>query len=135
MRCLIAAVAVAIGLSGCGNRIPRVVLDRGIVPCAAGAEKDFLTADALQCWMDAPNGRWRLVDLGFHQDALVLDIVATSLDDAEEVARRAAANHSRDYTEILVYARPEPSTAETMVRRVRWVRGSDRLDTLDFPGP
>lgn len=112
-----------------------MVLDRGIVPCAAGAEKDFLTSDALQCWMDAPGGRWRLVDLGFHQDALVLDIVVTALDDAAEVTRRAAANHSRDYAEIDVYARLEPSTADTLVRRVRWLRGSDRLDTLDFPGP
>ena len=68
-------------------------------------------------------------------EALVLDVIVTSLEDAAEIARRAGANHARDYSEIVVYARLDPSTPETTVRRVRWLRGSERLDTLDFPGP
>ena len=122
-------------VSGCASRPRRVVLDRGIVPCPAGAEKDFLAPDALQCWMSAAGGRWRLVDLGFHLEGLVLDVIVTSLDDAEEITRRAETNHAGAYSEILVYARLDPSTPDSLVRRVRWVRGNDRLDTLDFAGP
>jgi hypothetical protein len=110
------------------------VADLGIPPCRADAVRRLLLPDALQCWFQAQHGRWRLMDHGQHLEALVVDVAADDLRDAEEIARRFVDSEGRIYSEILVYAHLEPVAPEARVRRVRWTRGAGKYESIEYGG-
>jgi hypothetical protein len=118
------------GLSSCAARRPARA-DHGIARCPAVTAGDLLSADALQCWLDAPHGRWRILSHESHYDVLVVQVEALAVRDAEAIARRFVNGQGRTFSEILVYTNPEPSAAQPRIRRVRWVRG-EGFDTLEF---
>jgi hypothetical protein len=124
-------LVLALGCADCAARRPSRV-DMGIPRCPAGADTDFLTADSLQCWFDGPGGRWRIVDLGSHLQALVVDVRVARLSDTDVITEQFAANHRRDYAEIVVYGRTEPWSPS--VRRARWTAAGG-VEALEFPGP
>ena len=118
-------------LTNCASR--RVdVPDYGIPPCPIAAQRDLFSSDALQCWFEAPRGRWRRLDHQSHLEALVVFVEARDVRDAESIARRLVEDPVADaYSEILVYVNPERPGGLSRVRRVRWTRGAG-FDTLDF---
>jgi hypothetical protein len=109
------------GLSTCAAR-QAIRNDYGIPRCPVGAAADLLSVNALQCWFDAPHGRWRILSHGSHYDLLVVNVEALDLSDADAIARRFAAGEGRTFSEILVYTQPEPSGNSSRIRRVRWTR-------------
>jgi hypothetical protein len=121
--------AVAFG-PGCAARETQRN-DFGIPRCPAAAADALLSPDALQCWFDAQHGRWRILShVSFH-DALVVEVEARSLNDADEIARRFTAGESGLFSEILVYTQTEPGKPSSRVRRVRWTRSAG-YDMLEF---
>ena len=106
----------------------------GVERCATGAEAALLSVDALQCWFGARHGRWRTLKHESHFDVLVVEVEALDLRDAEEIARRFAAQVYREFSEILVYAHPEPPGDAGRVRRVQWTRAKG-IEAFDFTDP
>jgi len=128
-----AVVAIGLGLGalpGCAARRPGR-LDYGIPHCAADAANALLAAGALQCWFDAAHGRWRTLSHESHYDVLVVHVQALDLRDTGEIARRFVAGENGTFSEILVYAEPEPPTGSARNRRVRWTRDTG-FEVLDF---
>jgi len=128
-----AVVAIGLGLGalpGCAARRPGR-FDYGIPHCAADAAHALLAAGALQCWFDAAHGRWRTLSHESHYDVLVVHVQALDLRDAGEIARRFVAGENGTFSEILVYAEPEPPTGSARNRRVRWTRDTG-FEVLDF---
>jgi hypothetical protein len=128
-----AAAAIGLGLGalpGCAARRPGRS-DYGIPHCAADDAKGLLAAGALQCWFDAAHGRWRTLSHESHYDVLVVHVQALDLRDAGEIARRFVAGENGTFSEILVYAEPEPPTGSARNRRVRWTRDTG-FELLDF---
>jgi hypothetical protein len=105
----------------------------GIHACPPGAGDDLLSTDALQCWFDAPNGRWRTLSHESHFAVLVVNVEANDLNDAESIARRFVASERQTFEEILVYVRAESTDGEK-VRRIRWTAQSG-FETLEFSAP
>jgi hypothetical protein len=128
---VLCASAVA---SSCAMRQTRVRDDFGIPSCPGGAEKNLLSSEALQCWFNAPHGRWRTLNHQSHLQALVVDVDARDLRDAIEIARSLVKDpFVRPFSEVLVYvARPEGR--DVRIRRVRWTPTTG-FDTLDFTSP
>ena len=126
-----AAGAVCVGSWGCAARQARAQTDLGIPVCDDTASRALLSSDALQCWFTAPHGRWRTLNHQSHLEALVVEIDAQDLRDAEHIAQRVVDDPMvRPFSEILVYvARTEGR--ESRIRRVRWMRGLG-FDTLEF---
>ena len=120
--------------SACALRQPRAQQDFGIPPCPDDAGDRLLSADALQCWLSAPHGRWRRLNHQSHLEALVVEIEAQDLRDAVTIAQRVVADPMAGvFSEILVYV-AQPGQSESQIRRVRWTRGG-RFETLDFSSP
>ena len=118
--------------SGCArNRPPRT--DYGIPRCAPGAENDLVSVAALQCWFDAPHGRWRIVEHHSLYQELVVDVEAISLSDADEIARRFVASAGGAFSEMLIYVHPESPRPAPRVRRVRWTRAHG-FESIEFSG-
>jgi hypothetical protein len=114
---------------------PRLAWDaRGIPACAANAAENLLAVRSLQCWFDAAHGRWRTVSHVSVYGAIVIQIEAAELLDAEEIARRFVADCGDRFLEILVYVRKDLEEAPRAVRRVQWTR-REGVQTLDFTGP
>src|SRR5262245_21973306 len=112
----IALVLAAVALWSCaGRRLNRG--DLGIPRCPATAAADLLSIDALQCWFDAPHGRWRVLLVESHLDVLVVQTEARDIRDANEIARRFVAGEGQKFSEILVYAQPESAAQGTRMRR------------------
>ena len=106
--------------------------DYGIPPWPAGAERNLLSADALQCWFAAHHGRWRRLDQQSHLEALVVFVEARDGRDAVAIAQKLVDDPGANaYTEVLVYVRREEGGAGSSTRRVRWTR-STGFETLDF---
>jgi hypothetical protein len=105
--------------------------DLGIPRCPPAAAGDLLSADALQCWFDAPHGRWRTLSHESHYTVVVVHVAAQSLQDARDIARRFVAGEGEHFSEILVYAEPESADGRTRTRRVRWTRDGG-FEELDF---
>jgi hypothetical protein len=127
----VAALIIAGALaSSCAARRP-VARDYGIPDCPERAERDLLSSQALQCWFTAPHGRWRTLGHQSHLEALVVEVEARDLRDAEEIARRVVDPVASAFSEVLVYVQGEPRDRRVRVRRVRWTRGTG-FDTLDF---
>jgi hypothetical protein len=106
---------------------------RGIPRCQPGAEDDLLSADALRCWLDAPNGHWRTLARAWAFRALVVKAEASDVTDAEEIARRWVADCGDQFSEILVYVQREPAPTPTLIRRVQWTPAGG-FETLEFTG-
>jgi hypothetical protein len=113
--------------------------ERGLLPCPPTAINDLLSAHALQCWFDASNGRWRTLDRVSAHGALVVDIEATTVTDAEEIARRFVTDRGGGrFSEVLVYVYLQPvSKARASVRRIRWTAptGFETMDFTTVPAP
>jgi hypothetical protein len=127
-----ASIAAAFAISShCALRQARPQQDFGIPDCVDGAGKDVLSSDALQCWFTARHGRWRMLNHQSHLEAIVVEVEARDLGDADEIARRIVASVDVAYSEVLVYVQDESPVDHRRVRRVRWTRDSG-YDTLDF---
>jgi hypothetical protein len=103
---------------------------RGIPPCAAQAGSDLLAPAALECWLDASHGRWRIVTHVSAHGALVVEIVVEDLRDGDAVARRVVDGTRARFSEVLVYVRPDmPGPGDVSVVRTRWTsqHGFERL--------
>ncbi len=133
-RAAIAAIAliisVVVSASGCAaRRAPRP--DYGIPVCPVAAAETLLSPDALQCWFTAQHGRWRILSHVSLYDALVVQVEAQSVSDADEIARRFIERESEPFTEVLVYTHPESRKPSSRVRRVRWTRSAG-YEALEF---
>jgi hypothetical protein len=102
----------------------------GIPRCPAAAADELLSVEALQCWFDAPHGRWRTLSRESHHDVLVVHVEALDARDAEEIARRFVVAESVNFSEILVYTQPELLTVSSRIQRMRWTpdRGFEVLE-------
>jgi hypothetical protein len=133
---LIAAALAGVGAlsSGCVMRHARPLGDIGIPVCAAGADRDLLSSNALQCWFTASHGQWRTLNHQSHLEALVVDVEARDLRDAVEIAQRVVADPMVGaFAEILVYV-ARTQGRESHIRRVRWTRGNG-FETLEYSSP
>ena len=121
---------VVVSGSGCAlRRAPRA--DYGIPVCPAAAADALLSPNALQCWFAARHGRWRILSHVSLYDALVVQVEAQSLRDADEIARRFTGRESEPFSEILVYTHSESGGPSSKVRRVRWTRSTGH-EVLEF---
>ena len=104
--------------------------DLGIPACPAPALTELLSPAALQCWLDAPNGRWRILGHESVHGAVVVRVKATQLRDAEAIAQRFVDDAGSRSSEILVYVTAESSGQRQITRRIRWAprRGFDALE-------
>jgi hypothetical protein len=116
--------------AACATRRP-VASDYGVPPCPPEAADRLLSDEALQCWFQAPRGRWRTLKQESHFDVLVVRVEARDSRDAGDIARRFVAAGQLEFSEILLYVQPEPPADPTAIRRVRWTRESG-FETLDF---
>lgn len=122
---------LAVISASCAARQERAQADLGIPMCGADASQALLSSDALQCWFTAPHGRWRTLNHQSHLEALVVEIDARDLRDAEHIAQRVVEDPMvGSFTEILVYV-SRAEGRESRIRRVRWMRGLG-FDTLEF---
>jgi hypothetical protein len=130
----LAAVALAVAVSGCASARIKPVPDIGVNDCAPNASAALLSVDALQCWLPAPHGWWRTLSHASHFDVLLVQAEATDLRDAVDIARAFAANQRETFSEILVYVREPAHAGRVRTRRVRWTRAGG-LETFDFTAP
>jgi hypothetical protein len=116
---LIALVLLVGGYSGRAG-----VSVEGIPPCAPGADGDLFSSDALQCWLPAPRGSWRILSIDSANGAAVITVEARNPRDATDIAERFVASASEGYSELLVYVqrRPDPRVVQGEIIRVRWTR-------------
>jgi hypothetical protein len=127
-----AALIICVIASGSGCASRRVPLaDYGIPVCPVAAADALLSPDALQCWFAARHGRWRILSHVALYDALVVQVEAQSLRDADEIARRFTEREGQPFSEILVYTHSESRQPDAKVRRVRWTRITG-FDILEF---
>ena len=132
-RSVVVATALIVWVVGCGCAARRMArTDYGIPACPPAAVDALLSPDALQCWFAARHGRWRILSHVSLYDALVVQVEAQSLRDADEIIRRFTEPHSELFSEILVYTHSESRTPSAMVRRVRWTKSSG-YEALEFP--
>jgi hypothetical protein len=133
---LTVAIAIACGAvvaSGCRTVLRRPPgNDYGVQRCSAAAGADLLSVDALQCWFSARHGRWRTLNRESHFDVLVVQVEASDVRDAEEIARRFVAQKRGEFTEILLYVHPERALGSAQQRRVQWTLDGG-FSVLDFP--
>jgi hypothetical protein len=132
---LTAAVVAAVGALSLGRDARPPESDLGIPACPASALDRLLSPDALQCWLDAPNGRWRIVGHESVHRALIVHVEAAQLSDAEAIARRLVVGEASRFAEILVYVNEDKASSERVTRRVRWspARGFDVLEFAAEP--
>jgi hypothetical protein len=92
--------------------------------------ENYLDANAQQCWHEAPHGPWRTLGHDLHYNTIVAEIEASSLDDADEIARRFVEVHGEKFEEILIYVQAASAPKTSAIRRVRWItgRGYDHLE-------
>jgi hypothetical protein len=121
---LILVVSITAGCAHSGARATRY----GVKPCPPGVA--LLSADALQCWFDAPRGHWRTLSTESHFDVLVVHVEAFDIRDGEDIGKRFVDAYNATFSEILIYVQPEQRNAP-VTRRVRWTR-SGGLSTFDF---
>src|SRR5687768_2873772 len=93
--------------------------DLGIPACQASALTDLLSPAALQCWLDAPNGRWRILGHESVHGAVVVHVKAAQLRDAEAIAQRFVDDAGSRSSEIPVYVTAESPGTFHVTRRIR----------------
>jgi len=113
------------------HRAASVVPDYGITPCPDAADEHLLSTDALQCWFDAPHGRWRTLSHESHFAVLVTQIEAADVRDARHIAERFVDGERETFSEILIYVQGELESDGRMVRRIRWT-SEHGFEALDF---
>jgi hypothetical protein len=116
------ALATALGLLFDGSHVSTARNDFGITPCPTSAQQDLLSAHALQCWFPAPGGRWRTLARVSAHGALVVEVEATALSDAELIARQFVTDRGGKFSEVLVYAQRESAVPPLTIRRIRWTQ-------------
>lgn len=127
---LIAASALALALHftpslGFGQA-PRAP---GIPDCPVDATTDVLSADALQCWIPAPHGLWRILAHASANGALVVETSTGDFRDADHIGSVVAQSVGDRYSEVLVYVRLEDAGNQRTVRlRVTRHGKPERLD-------
>jgi hypothetical protein len=122
-------------LTACAtHRRAAAMPDAGIQPCPATASDELLSTDALQCWFEAPHGRWRTVSHESHYAVLVVSVEAADVRDAELIAQRFVTSERRTFSEILLYVQRELPSAGNIVRRIRWTLDGG-FEALDFNLP
>jgi hypothetical protein len=107
--------------------------NRGIARCPVEGRQDLLSFHALQCWFDAPGGRWRMLSRVSVYDALIVEAEATELVDAHEIARTLAAIDQGRFAEVLVYVQRESAADPSVIRRIRWTRPTG-FEALQYTG-
>jgi hypothetical protein len=130
---VLTGAAVVIALGSLVTTGPERVMpdEHGILPCPASARQDLLSADALQCWFEARNGRWRTLNRVSAHGALVVEVEATAMADAENIAQQFVTDRGGGrFSEVLVYVEG-PSAPPRSIRRIRWT-GSTGFETMDF---
>ena len=130
---MFALMGLALAATGCGHhRAPRS--DYGIRPCPPSADGRLLSADALQCWFTAANGRWRTLSHESHYAVLVVSVEAADVRDADMIAQRFVTSERQTFSEILLYVQRELRSDGSIVRRIRWtIEGG--FEALDFNLP
>jgi len=131
IRLLGQVVTVASFCSCATHRTVSVAPDYGISPCPDAADQQLLSADALQCWFDAPHGRWRTLSHESHFAVLVAQVGAADVRDAEHIARRFVDGERETFSEILIYVQGELESDAQTVRRIRWT-SEHGFEALDF---
>jgi hypothetical protein len=101
--------------------------------CPPGPVENYLAANAQKCWFEAPHGRWRTLGHDLHYYTIVAEAEASSLEDADEIARRFVEVHGEKFEEILIYVQEVLAPKTSMIRRVRWIKGSG-YDHLEYVG-
>jgi hypothetical protein len=129
----VVALSVSVLFVVSGGRLRRLD-NHGIPPCPAGAPHDLLAANALQCWLTASHGRWRTLSHQEAYGALVVEVEAVDLADADEIARRFVDGQQQAFSEMSIYVQRESSAGPTPIRRVRWTPEVG-FETLDFTAP
>ncbi len=124
----------ALWLSGCALHHTTAPPAPGITACAPAAEHDLLSAGALQCWLEAPHGRWRILSHESHFDVLVVHTEAHDRRDAADIAHRIVDHLRARFSEILVYTQQPTREANARILRVEWTRAGG-FDTIEFVGP
>jgi hypothetical protein len=131
---LLAAVATTIALSlpgavPAGRRAVLAIEREGRTPdCPAGAKRDVLSPDALECWFYEESAAWKIVTAVSAHGALVLETEVTDAAVLPAVARGVVRGSAGRFTEVLVYgmvlAPRDSLAADTgagdVVTRVRW---------------
>jgi hypothetical protein len=101
--------------------------------CPSGPVENYLAERAQKCWYDAPHGRWRTLGHDLHYQTIVAETEASSLNDADEIARRFVEVHGGKFEEILIYVQETSAPKSSLIRRVRWIKGTG-YDRLEFVG-
>jgi hypothetical protein len=128
---------LALILTWTGSRERSNRADYGIIKCPEGAHADLLSSTALQCWFGAAGGRWRTLAHVSAHGALVVEVGAAVVNDADEIARRFVADRGGRFSEVLVYVQREGAIAPMQIRRIRWTEtsGFERVDFTTSPAP
>jgi hypothetical protein len=101
--------------------------------CPTGPVDNYLAEKAQKCWHEAPHGRWRTLGHDLHYYTIVAEAEASSLEDADEIARRFVELHGDKFQEILIYVQEILAPKTSLIRRVRWIKGSG-YDRLEYVG-
>src|SRR5687768_409421 len=118
MRCCYRILGLSLmGLAACCTA---PVQDDSIPPCRWQPGDGLLSESALQCWMGSIDARWRRLKHNSHYDTLVVYIEVSSLEAATRVTRQFVEAEGRRYSEIVIYAYPQPYATGDLIRRVRW---------------
>lgn len=131
----VAVVMAGAWLAGCAVRSVERPNHR-MSYCPPGRIDNYLSSEARQCWFYAPQGRWRTLSHELHYDVVVVRVEATSLDDADAIARRFVEVHGRRFSEVMIYVQAESAPMPPRIRRVRWTdnTGFERLEFIGLPG-
>jgi hypothetical protein len=127
----VVGMMAAVGAVGLRRVDPRVSEDFGIPACPASAVRELLSVAALQCWLEAPNGRWRILGHESLHGELIVHVNAAQVRDAEAIARRFVDSEGQRSSEILLYVNAEPPSSAAVTRRVRWTPGRG-VEVLEF---
>jgi hypothetical protein len=126
----VGAIALAVGLHPSLGFRSAARHAPGIAHCPVGAERDILAPDALQCWMRAPHGLWRIQTHVSAHGALVIETSADDLSDANHIAEVIRRSVDARFSETLLYVRTESGGTRGTVR-LRWTRHGP-LERLEF---
>jgi hypothetical protein len=135
LAAVVVGILAAMGLLSTRRGEGRSQGDLGIPTCPASALTELLSPGALQCWLDAPNGRWRILGHESVHGAVVVHVEAAQLRDAEAIAQRFVDDAGSRSSEILVYVTAESPGQPHVTRRIRWAprRGFDALEFVAQP--
>jgi hypothetical protein len=106
----------------------------GLPACPETAERDLLSHDALECWFDEDETRWRILSVVSAHRALVVRVEVADGRMSSELARRFVERAQQDFGEVLLYVYPPGSSGSRLVRRLQWTREGGYAE-LEFRAP